>query len=148
MTIFRFSLILSCLFLPAPLLFAAAAAPNVDRIGKCGNIDPSTQRKCVGARIDGKERLMKRQFIEARAAVAHGFALYGPNDIRTDPKYLDASQTSWKQYVENDCTVIAAYGGGSNSAISDRIMYCYEDELDRRIQFLRDVTDGTGPVAP
>ena len=89
---------------------------------------------------------MKRQFIKARKALAKGFARYGDNDNRTDPKYLDASQAAWKRYVENNCTVIAAYPGGSNSAISDREIYCYEDELDRRIKFLRDVTDGTGVV--
>ena len=147
MTIFRFSLLLFCLFLAASAS-AAEDAPNVHRIGECGNIDPSAVRKCVGARIDRKERLMSRQLVSARRAVARNFARYGVADIRIAPKYLDASQAAWKQYVENNCTVIGAYGGGSNSAISDRKMHCYEEELDRRVRFLRDLTKGTGVVDP
>jgi uncharacterized protein YecT (DUF1311 family) len=135
-----------CLFLPASALPAAERAANIPRTDECGNIDPSAVRKCVGGRIDRKERLMSQQLIKAREAVARGFARHGNNDNRTDPRYLDASQEAWKRYVESNCTVIAAYPGGSNSAISDREMYCYEEELDRRLQFLRDVSEGTGPV--
>ena len=145
MTTSRFSLLLFCVFLPAASA-VAKDAPNVHGTGECGNIDPFAVRKCVGARIDRKERLMSRQLISARRAVARNFARYGVNDIRTAPTYLDASQAAWKRYVEDNCTVIAAYGGGSNSAISDRKMHCYEEELDRRVRFLRDVTNGTGVV--
>jgi uncharacterized protein YecT (DUF1311 family) len=144
MIIFRFSVLLLCLFLPASVLSAVKGAPNIDRIGECGNVNPFAVRKCVSARIDRKERRMSRQFIEARKAVARGFARYGDNDNRTDPKFLDESQAAWKRYVKSNCTVIAAYFGGSNSAISDREMYCYEQELDRRMKFLRDAVDGTG----
>jgi uncharacterized protein YecT (DUF1311 family) len=89
---------------------------------------------------------MSKQLESARKAVTRNFALHGANDLRTAPKYLDASQAAWKSYVRNNCTVIAAYGGGSNSAISNREMYCYEEELDRRIRFLRDVANGTEVV--
>ena len=146
MTIFRFSLLLLCPLLSASVSSAAKDATNIDRVRECGNIDPFAVRKCVGARIDRKEQLMSRQFIQARKAVARGFARFGNNDNRTHPKYLDASQAAWKRYVENNCTVIAAYPGGSNSAISDREMYCYEEELDRRIRFLSQVARGTGVV--
>ena len=148
MTIFRFSLLLFCLFLPASASATSEDGPNVHRVAECANIDPFAVRKCVGARIDRKERLMSRQLVSARRAVAQNFARYGANDIRIAPKYLDASQAAWKQYVENNCTVIGAYGGGSNSAISDRKMHCYEEELDRRVRFLRDLTKGTGVVDP
>jgi len=87
---------------------------------------------------------MRNQFVKARNAVAEGIRRYGSNDARTNPKYLDAAQAAWKRFVDNNCTVIAAYNGGSNSAISDREMHCYEGELDRRIRFLRDVANGTG----
>lgn len=56
-----------------------------------------------------------------------------------DPKYLDASQAAWKSYVDANCTVVAALGGGSNSAITDREGACYEKELDLRVAFLREV---------
>jgi uncharacterized protein YecT (DUF1311 family) len=148
MTTFRFSLLLACLVLPATAAHAGAAPPKPDRIGECGNIDPFAVRECVGTRIDRKEQLMKRQLIKARKAVARGFARYGDADNRSDPKFLDASQAAWKKFAENNCTVISAYSGGSNSAISDRIMHCYEEELDRRIRFLRDVTEGTGVLNP
>src|SRR4051812_27752730 len=109
MTIFRCSLLVLCLLLPAPVVPAAKDAPNIHPIAECGNIDPFAVRKCVAARVARKERQMSRQFIQARKALARGFARYGKNDIRTDPKYLDASQAAWKRYVDNNCTVIAAY---------------------------------------
>lgn len=87
---------------------------------------------------------MQHQFAKARSAIAQRFRRYGSNDNRSDPKYLDASQAAWKRFVDSNCTVIAAYNGGSNSATSDRLMYCYEGELDRRIQFLRNVANGSG----
>jgi uncharacterized protein YecT (DUF1311 family) len=112
----------------------------------CSSIDPFVVRKCVGERIEHKEHVMARQFAQARKAVGRNFALYGNNDNRTSPRFLEQSQTAWKRFVDSNCTVIAAYGGGSNSAISDRLMHCYESELDHRIQFLRDVAEGTGVV--
>jgi hypothetical protein len=68
-------------------------------------------------------------------------SLYAHSDIRTGLKYLDESQAAWKSYVDANCTVVAALGGGSNSAISDREGACYEKELDLRIAFLREVKD-------
>ena len=107
----------------------------------CANIDPSKERSCISARIENKESLLAQAFVRARAVVAQGYALYGHSDVRTDPKYLDESQAAWKSYVDANCTVVAALGGGSNSAISDREGACYEKELDLRIAFLREVED-------
>jgi uncharacterized protein YecT (DUF1311 family) len=115
------------------------ASPNT-----CSNINPSVVRKCEQSRIEAKERLMSRLFANARRAVAKANVRYGRNDNRSDPAFLDASQAAWKRFAENNCTVIAAYNGGSNSAISDRLAHCYERELDRRIQFLRDAASGNG----
>jgi uncharacterized protein YecT (DUF1311 family) len=131
-----------------PISPVTADARKGNHLGGCSNINPFAVRKCVGVRIERKERLMREQLIKARKAVARRFGRYGDNDNRSDPKFLDASQAAWKKFAENNCTVIAAYSGGSNSAISDRIMYCYEEELDRRIRFLRDVTEGTGVLNP
>ena len=132
--------------IPAFALLALGSASTVqaqDATGACSNINPGTVRKCMGSRIERKERLMVRLFAQARRSVARNFARYGSNDIRSDPKYLDASQIAWKQFVDHNCTVIAAYNGGSNSATSDRIANCYEEELDRRIEFLRSAANGT-----
>jgi uncharacterized protein YecT (DUF1311 family) len=115
--------------------------PAVEVREPCANIDPWTERRCIGARVEKKEGLLAQAFVRARAVVAQGYALYGHSDIRTDPKYLDESQAAWKSYVDANCTVVAALGGGSNSAISDREGACYEKELDLRIAFLREVED-------
>jgi uncharacterized protein YecT (DUF1311 family) len=147
MTIFRFELF-SCVSSLLLLVTASAAASEERRPAECSNIDPFAVRKGVGARIERKEQLMGQQFIKARKAVAQSFAHYGSNDSRTDPRFLDHSQAAWKRFVENNCTVIAAYGGGSNSAISDRLMYCYEGELDHRIEFLRGAAEASGEFGP
>ena len=145
MTIFRFDLLglAGLLLIPAGVTAGAASNSPTGPAG-CSSIDPFAVRKCVAARIDRKERLMQHQFAKARSAIAQRFRRYGSNDNRSDPKYLDASQAAWKRFVDSNCTVIAAYNGGSNSATSDRLMYCYEGELDRRIQFLRNVANGSG----
>jgi uncharacterized protein YecT (DUF1311 family) len=129
------------------LLAVGSAASRVqaqDSTGACSNIDPGVVRKCMDSRIQRKERLMARLFAQARTSIARNFARYGSNDNRGDPKFLDASQAAWKRLVDSNCTVIAAYNGGSNSATSDRIANCYERELDRRIEFLRSAANGTG----
>lgn len=115
--------------------------PAVEVSEPCSNIDPWTERTCISARIKKKEGLLAQAFVRARAVVAKGYVLYGHSDTRTDPKYLDESQAAWKSYVDANCTVVAALGGGSNSAISDRAGACYEKELDLRAEFLREVED-------
>ncbi len=111
---------------------------------QCSSISPSEVRACVAARMQRKELLLKIVFESARKRVAESHAKYGSWDSRTAPAHLDRSQMAWSAYVEANCTVTAAFGGGSNSAISDRYESCFENELDRRIAFLRAVSDGTG----
>lgn len=113
--------------------------PAVEVREPCSNIDPWTERTCISARIKKKEALLAQAFVRARVVVAKSYALYRHSDIRTDPKYLDESQAAWKSYVDANCTVVAALGGGSNSAITDREGACYEKELDLRVAFLREV---------
>ena len=126
----------------------AASAPGHAQGARdtCSGIDPFAMRKCVSSRIERKEQRMAQLFAQARRVVARNFARYGNNDRRTSPTFLEQSQTAWKHFVDSNCTVVAAYSGGSNSAISDRLMHCYEGELDRRILFLRDVAKGIGIV--
>jgi uncharacterized protein YecT (DUF1311 family) len=123
---------------------SAARVQAQDATGACSTINPGVVRSCMESRIERKERLMSHLFAQARRSVARNFARYGSNDNRSDPKFLDASQAAWKQWVDSNCTVIAAYNGGSNSATSDRIANCYEGELNRRIEFLRSASNGTG----
>ena len=131
------------------LVISLAANVSVQAQGApdaCSSIDPFAVRKCAGSRIERKEQQMAQLFAQARRVVARNFRRYGNYDRRTNPTFLEQSQTAWKRFVDSNCTVVAAYGGGSNSAISDRLLHCYEGELDRRIQFLRDVAKGTGIV--
>ena len=130
------------------LLMGLVACGNAGDAETCGNIDPSVQRKCVGTRIDAKVAKMEVLFVRARAEVAKSFAAYGRHDNRTDPRRLDAAQSAWRSFAEAHCDVVAAYGGGSNSAISDRATECFEDELDRRTEFLRQLAEKDGIFAP
>jgi uncharacterized protein YecT (DUF1311 family) len=89
-----------------------------------------------------KEQLLATTYRQAMKSVRANFARYGQWDIRSDPSHLSQSQSAWKQYVDNDCKVRAAFGGGSNSSISDREMACYEEALEKRIEALRSLADG------
>lgn len=134
-----------------PLLLGLSAGPVAAQPpapDPCSNIDPSTERDCFGRRIAGKEREMDRLYAGALAAVRTSHERYGSGDSRTSPDFLRRSQAAWRLFADGNCSVIAAYGGGSNSAISDREMDCYEAELDRRIAFLRELAEGSGIFGP
>jgi uncharacterized protein YecT (DUF1311 family) len=91
---------------------------------------------------------MARLYTRALAAVRTSYERYGSSDSRTSPDFLERSQAAWRRFADSNCTVVAAYGGGSNSAISDRETACYEEELDRRIGFLRQLAEGSGIFGP
>ncbi len=140
----------------AALVLTVAAAPDAATAqspyypaGECSNIDPMTQRRCVHARIERKEREMEALLAQARNAVARAHAARQPwqSDTRSDPAYLDHAQAAWRSFVDNNCTVVAGYLGGSNSSVSDLIAGCWEGELDNRIRFLRHLLEQTGPFA-
>jgi uncharacterized protein YecT (DUF1311 family) len=130
------------------LVAAPISAQSPTKAADCSNIDPFMERKCVSARITQKEQQLADLVLRARSAVTGSFSRYGDFDNRTDPRFLDKSQFAWKSFVESNCTVVGAYGGGSNSAISDRITACYESELDHRAKFFTDLVEGTGDFGP
>ena len=73
----------------------------------------------------------------------HGFANWGAGDIRTNPSHFIQAHHDWRRFVGSNCTTLAAFGGGSNSSISDREAECHERELDQRIALYRQFADGT-----
>jgi uncharacterized protein YecT (DUF1311 family) len=91
---------------------------------------------------------MRQLYAKALVRVRKSYAEHGEFDNRTAPRFLIAAQRDWKRFVDANCTVTGSFGGGSNSSISDRITGCEEDELDRRISYLRDLVDGTGTFGP
>jgi uncharacterized protein YecT (DUF1311 family) len=145
MTIFRSSLVLA-LTAVAPAAAAGGTGADVARATaeqSCQNIDPRVGRKCSAKRIASKELKLKSLYPRALDAVARDFELYGKFDNRTDPAFLERSQSAWERFIEDDCTVKAASGGGSNNSISDRYSACYEAELDHRIKFLEQLANGS-----
>jgi uncharacterized protein YecT (DUF1311 family) len=143
MTTFRFSLFLAFAFAPLIALHADPVRDEKALTASCDNIDPFAERHCVSKRIAAKERLLEATYKRAMQSVRKNFARYGQWDRRSDPVYLTRSQSAWKQYVDNDCKVQAAFGGGSNPSISDRELECYEDALDKRLKVLRQLADET-----
>jgi len=134
--------------IPAGLSAAPARAPDSQTNDRCSNIDPFVERKCVDRRIAGKERARRQLYAQALVSVRKDFAEYGNWDNRASPRFLERSQVEWKRFVDANCTVIGAFGGGSNPSITDRITGCYETELDRRIKFLSDLVQHTGEFGP
>jgi uncharacterized protein YecT (DUF1311 family) len=141
MTIFRYSLAASLVPLAGFCCAASAAQGAAQKVDACSNINPMVQRRCVGQRIERKDRVLAKVYPTALAAVGRSFAKYGRSDIRTHPKHLRQSHAAWGAFVKNDCAVRSAFGGGSNMAIEDRYLDCYEGELDKRLDFLRKLSD-------
>ena len=131
------------------LLNLPAAAPGQSpggvwpRAGECSNIDPTTQRRCIGRRVEAKDRVVKQLYPRALASVRSGFARWGRNDTRLDPRHFAQAHRDWERFIASNCRATGAFGGGSNSSISDRITQCYERELDERIQLYRQIAEGT-----
>ena len=120
-----------------------AAAQNEQPVDTCGNIDPASESQCISRRVEQKERRLTGIYPKALASVRSSFRKYGNEDNRTDPKYLEQSQARWKLFIESDCAVQAAFGGGSNPSISRRELVCHEDALDARIKLLDQLADGS-----
>jgi uncharacterized protein YecT (DUF1311 family) len=111
--------------------------------GDCSNISPIEQRQCISRRMDAKERTLERLYPKALASVKAGFAKWGSGDIRMNPIHFVRAHRDWRRFVDSNCTALAAFGGGSNSSISDREAECHERELDQRIALYRQLANGT-----
>ena len=141
MTICRCRVLLFALtLLPAAVPASAQYWPDAK---ECSNINPFTERECIARRVEDKERVLERLYDEALAEVQRQFAEYGDRDNRLDPGNFVQAQADWKRFVDSHCLSSGAYGGGSNSSISERIYACYEFELDRRIAMFRQMADGS-----
>ena len=109
--------------------------------GNCSNISPDVQRQCIKRRIETKQLTLERLYPKALAAARA--AKWGTGDRRMSPRYFVQAHRDWGRFVGSNCTALAAFGGGSNSSISDREAECHERELDQRIALYRQLADGT-----
>ena len=110
---------------------------------RCSNISPILERQCISRRVEAKQRTLEGLYPRALAAVKAGFAKWGAGDTRMNPRYFVEAHRDWRRFVESNCTALAAFGGGSNSSISDRETECHERELDERILLYRQLADET-----
>jgi hypothetical protein len=134
----------AALLIAAPMQVRAQSPQGVwPNPGACSNISPNDQRRCIGRRVAAKQRSLERLYPRALAAVQSGFAKWGATDNRLHPRHFVRAHREWRQFVDSNCIAVGAFGGGSNSSVSDRITECYERELDERIRLYRQLADGT-----
>ena len=124
----------------AAVFLALAAQPTADH---CNNISPWVTRACIGRRLEAKDRLVRSLYPRALASVRSGFAKWGRQDTRLNPRHFADAHRDWQRFIASNCRALGAFGGGSNTSISDRITRCHERELDARIQLYRQIADGT-----
>ncbi|HEY8592095.1 MAG TPA: hypothetical protein VIL42_04425 [Sphingomicrobium sp.] len=140
-------LLCSALALASLDLSAAATGQAPSRAspaaGECSTISPVAQRRCVGRRVETKDRLVRNLYLQALASVRAGMAKWGRHDSRLDPRHFAEAHRDWLRFIASNCRAVGAIGGGSNSFVSDRITDCYERELDERIQLYRRIAEGT-----
>ncbi|WP_261269032.1 hypothetical protein [Sphingomonas sp. LC-1] len=127
-------------FAVVPMAGAVSSTPN--RLS-CSNVDPDMARTYVDRRVKKKELQLTALYPKALASVRRNYMKFGRQDNRSDPIYFQRSQDAWKKFVLNDCKLRASFGGGSNSSISDRELDCYEGALDGRIEFFKQLADGS-----
>ena len=133
---------LAAAMLILPPAVAQPSASGVPANDQCNSISPSVVRACVERRIQAKERRLAALYPRALAQVRRGFAKWGRNDNRLHPRIFEQAHRDWSRFVDSNCIATAAFGGGSNSSISDRETYCREQELDRRIELYRRMANG------
>ncbi len=109
----------------------------------CSNISPSVERQCISRRVEAKERTVERLYPQALSAVRAGFAKWGHLDNRLNPRHFIRAHRDWRQFIDSNCTAVGAFGGGSNSSVSDRVTECHERALDERIELYRRLADGS-----
>ena len=126
----------------AALALSALSAQPAAALDQCSNISPRVQRMCIGRRIERKQRQMETLYPRALAQVRSSHARWGRNDNRMHPRFFEQAQKDWRRFVQSNCTAAAAFGGGSNTSITDRFMQCYEEELDRRIALFQRMAGG------
>ena len=148
MTIFRFSLavLLASLAVAPSTQAQPAPAQHSEKLEDCeifAKEGPIPEYECVDRNVQRKERRMAdalykaRQYVEERERTVKWM-----EDTRRSPIYLDWSQAAWKQYVDQNCTVIGGASGGSSAWVSRYEVDCYSQELDRRIKFLEELAAG------
>jgi hypothetical protein len=93
--------------------------------------------------MESKEAELARLYPRALASVRDRFRKYRRENVLADPRRFETAQAEWRRFVDNHCTVAAAFVGAFNSSFDDRYTECLEQELDRRIEFLRQVADGS-----
>jgi len=149
MTIFRFSAVLACLFLgPASGGAARSADPQQggSELEDCSKFAAEgyvAEYQCVGRNNTRKERRLGEALIDAQTYLeGRQNNSTVMQDNRRSPIYLDWSQTAWKQYVDQNCTVVAGASGGTSAWVSRYWLDCYSEELDRRIKFLDELGAG------
>ena len=148
MIICRSRILLAALALFAVGLPSYVSAQYWPDAKECSNIDVFAERACISSRVEVKERELVRLYEEALVEVKAQFKEYGHRDDRLDPDNFVQAQVDWKRFVDSNCESTGAYGGGSNSSISDRIFACYEYELDRRIELFTQMADGSYGLFP
>jgi uncharacterized protein YecT (DUF1311 family) len=127
----------------AALALSTLSAQTTAPPDQCSNVSPQVERQCIGRRIERKQRRMETLYPRALAQVRRGYVRWGRNDNRMQPRFFEQAQRDWRRFVQSHCTATAAFGGGSNSSITDRFMDCYEQEIDRRIELFGRMADGS-----
>jgi len=128
---------------------AVAAVPSPARAGveledctKLAAQGPIVEYECVDRNNERREARMMAVFSTAIDAVEKRQATASVQDERRSHVYLKWSQAAWKEFAEQNCTVVAGLSGGSNAWVTRYWLDCYSEELDRRIKFLEQVAAG------
>jgi len=143
MTIYRSRILLFVLALLGAGIAAGASAQYWPDAKECSDINPFTERECISRRVEEKERILANVYGEALAEVRRQYAEFGDRDNRLDPRNFVQAQEDWKRYVDSNCLSTGAYGGGNSPWISERVTACHEYEIDRRIELLRKMANGS-----
>jgi uncharacterized protein YecT (DUF1311 family) len=64
-------------------------------------------------------------------------------DLRKNRDQLRKSQVAWLAYKDENCTLVGGLEGGSNLWVTQFSAECEIDEIEKRIDFLQRVANGS-----
>lgn len=119
----------------ALLLIATASWANDAEEDPCNKDYHLAQVQCLGKKIQAAEVELDKQF---KATVAQ-LPDSDPSDNRKGKEQLRKAQEAWRHYRDEHCAFIGGIQGGSNLWVSHFAGDCELEEINKRIEFFKNV---------
>jgi uncharacterized protein YecT (DUF1311 family) len=123
------------------LLISFVAGARAGEEAACDGADGHlAQVQCLSKQIAQLDKEMNKVYQQALVARP----AQDTSDSRKNREQLRRSQRAWLTYKKENCVLVGGLEGGSNLWVTHFAGQCEKEELERRIEFLKGVAQGSG----